>query len=119
VTGEKNKQHNGLDIAAPDKTPIHSIVSGKVIKNEEDNNGWGNYISIQWDDGKVYSYLHLHNLSDKKVGDRINAGDEIGKVGSTGKSTWPHLHISIKENDKPVDPLAVLPEVFDDYQNAA
>lgn len=119
VTGEKNHQHNGIDIAMPKNTPVHSIVSGKVIENKRDAHGWGNYIAIQWDDGKIYSYLHLNTISDKKVGTIIQAGDEIGKVGSTGKSTWPHLHITIKENDKPIDPLAALPEVFEWYTMAA
>ena len=115
ITGEKDKQHNGIDITMPKKTPIHSIASGKVIKSEWDTNGGGNYISIQWDDGKVYSYLHLYRQSNLDVWDTVKAGDEIGKVGSTGKSTWPHLHVTIKENDIPVDPLAALPQVFDGY----
>lgn len=119
VTWKENVQHNGIDISAPKSTPIHSIVAGKVIEKKRDSNGWGNYISIQWDDGRVYSYLHMKESSDLKAGDMVKAGDKIGDVGSTGKSTWPHLHISVKENNKPVDPMAALPEVFDDYKMVA
>ncbi|EKD25322.1 MAG: m23 peptidase protein [uncultured bacterium (gcode 4)] len=119
ITWEKKKQHNGIDIAIPEKTPVHSIVSGKVIKSERDVKGWWNYIAIQWDDGKTYSYLHLYKPSDLEVGESVNAGDIIWKVGSTGHSTWPHLHLTIKENDKPVDPLVVLPDVFDRYTTIA
>ncbi len=120
VTWEKNKQHNGVDIAAPQGTSVHNIVSGKVIEDKRDTHGWGNFVSVQWDDGRTYLYLHLEEKpSDLKVGDVVKAGDEIGKVGSTGKSTWPHLHLTVKENNKPVDPMASLPEILDKYKMKA
>ena len=119
VTWEKGKQHDGIDISAPKKTPIHSVVSGKVLYNQRDSKGWGNYISIQWDDGKIYSYLHLHKRSSRKVGDVVQAGDIIGEVDYTRKSTWPHLHLAIKENNVAIDPLAALPEVFEEYKMVA
>lgn len=118
ITWEPWQMHYGIDIAMPKKTPIHSIVSGKVIENARDKKWWGNYIVIEWDDGRKYSYLHLNNRSDLQIDTIVKTGDVIGKVGSTWKSTWPHLHLTIKENDKPVDPLAALPQVFENYTMA-
>ena len=84
--------HTGADYAAPVGTPIVAWVSGRVSKTGSDPNGYGIYTMISGDDGHTWLYAHQ---SRRKIsqGERVSAGQTIGFVGSTGKSTGPHLHI--------------------------
>lgn len=95
--------HSGLDIACPMGTPIRNIYTGTVIAMTRTNIG-GNEIWVSAQDGRVYAYWHLSHYADVKVGQIVSTGQVIGYVGSTGKSTGPHLHLTVKENGINVDP---------------
>lgn len=99
--------HEGLDFAAPRFSPIITAASGIVV-----NAGWdsifGNYIIVEHDENYSTFYGHLQTI-DTKIGNRISSGELIGTVGSTGRSTSPHLHYEIRFQGKPVDPSGYLP----------
>jgi len=100
------KPHNGIDIAADSGTPVTSV-SGGIAYTGYDNER-GNYISVK--DG-VYEYVYYHlSLVEVVSGQTVEAGQEIGKVGSTGLSTGPHLHFGVKRLDTNqwIDPLSIL-----------
>jgi len=87
--------HEGIDLAAPIGTPIYAASDGVVV-GAGPNAGYGNWIRID----------HLRKLSGVQEGLHVNRGELIGFVGSTGRSTGPHLHFEILSNGKAVDPLA-------------
>lgn len=99
--------HQGVDLAAKAGTSIKSLRSGKVIASYYHTTG-GNMVSIQQDDGTVAKYMHMQNASNVKKGQSVKAGQEIGKVGTTGNSTGNHLHLEIVKDNKAVDPLPYL-----------
>lgn len=107
VTGKK-QFHDGHDISSPEGTPILSIFSG-VVKTTGFIGACGNTVEIQ--SGKyLVKYCHIMpgGISVKE-GQKVKQGDVIAKVGTTGRSTGPHLHIGIKVNGQIVNPLTVLP----------
>lgn len=84
--------HDGVDYPAAIGTPVLSVKAGTVDKIVRNDRISGNYLAIRHTSG-ISKYLHLSAFTDGlKVGDRVAAGAEIGKVGSTGRSTGPHLH---------------------------
>lgn len=99
--------HMGADFAAPRGTDIKSLRNGKVVASYY-HNAQGHVIRIQQDDGVVAQYQHMQNKSALKVGQAVSAGQSIGKVGSTGVSSGPHLHLEISQNGKKVDPIPYL-----------
>ena len=94
--------HSGLDIAAPYGTSIKSASKGKVIFSG-DKGSYGNLIIVDCGNGVQIYYGHCSKLY-AKVGDKVNAGDIIAAVGSTGNSTGNHLHFEIKINGVSVNP---------------
>ena len=109
INGQQ-KNHSGLDIAAPRGTPIEAAAAGKVVFSGW-RGGYGNQIIVEQADGKQISYAHAEQLL-VKVGDRVQAGQPIATVGSTGRSTGPHLHFEIRENGRPVNPLPMIIKDF-------
>ncbi len=101
-TGEP-AHHNGLDIAAKMGTDIWAAASGKVIKASDTGNGYGKCVIIEHYSGFRTLYGHCSELL-VSVGDYVKAGDLIAKVGSTGRSTGPHLHFSVIIDGEYVDP---------------
>jgi len=96
------KMHYGVDLAAPSGTPIGATRAGVVTKAYYSSSG-GYTVEIDHQDGFVSQYLHqTHYIVS--VGDYVSAGQIIGYVGSTGTSTGPHLHFSIKYNGEHVNP---------------
>lgn len=104
----KRKLHKGLDIANAHGTPIRAAAAGTVIHASSGwNGGYGTSIKIDHGNGYVTHYAHLSSLS-VKVGQKVSAGQVIGRMGSTGSSTGSHLHFEVYKNGSTVDPLDFL-----------
>jgi len=100
-----NKMHKGVDFAAPIGTPVYAGGNG-VIEMVGVNGGYGKYIRIRHNNEYKTAYAHLNSYRKGiNKGVRVNQGEVIGYVGSTGKSTGPHLHYEIIYQNKKVDPL--------------
>jgi len=98
------KMHEGVDMSAPQGTPIYAAKSGKVTTTSFQAGGAGYYVSINHGDGFSSIYMHMTHYI-VKPGNYVNAGQVIGYVGSTGGSTGPHLHFGISYNGKYVNPM--------------
>lgn len=94
--------HNGLDMAAPSGSPILAAYNGEVIAASYSPT-MGNYAMIDHGDGLITIYMHAASLSVKQ-GQMVTKGEQIGCVGSTGRSTGPHLHFSVRLNGSYVSP---------------
>ena len=100
-TGEV-RFHRGVDIAAPEGSPVVPIAPGRVVFSGE-KGGYGNVVMVQQDDGYVTTYAHnAKNMA--KVGDIVDQATVIAVVGKTGRATGPHLHLEIARNGRTVDP---------------
>lgn len=99
-----SKMHWGLDFTADEGTNVYSTGNGVVLDLEQNLWGYGNCILIDHGFGYVSRYAHLSAFKVKK-GEKIVRGQIIGLVGSTGKSTGPHLHYEIEKNGKKIDPI--------------
>lgn len=100
--------HDGLDIEARIGDPVFAAADGKVITTGFDREH-GNYIAIDHGRQLQTMYLHLSKFVVKPR-DSVQKGDLIGRVGTTGRSTGPHLHYQVMLNNKPVDPTPYLPK---------
>lgn len=99
------KNHNGTDWAAPVGTPIVAAFAGTILY-EGDGGTYGNLIKITHAGGIETRYAHMSAFADGlKQGDNVTAGQLIGYIGTTGRSTGPHLHFEFYENGVPKDPL--------------
>lgn len=94
--------YNGVDIGAPNGTPLLASAAGTVIvsKNSGWNGGYGNYVVIAHDNGTQTLYAHM-SVAMVNVGQAVSKGQMIGKVGSTGKSTGSHVHFEIRGAKNP------------------
>jgi murein DD-endopeptidase MepM/ murein hydrolase activator NlpD len=100
--GEERNPHAGLDFAVPAGTPIKSPAAGKVILigNYFFN---GNTVFVDHGQGFISMFCHMSKI-DVKVGDAVPRGGVVGRVGSTGRATGPHMHWNVSLNDARVDP---------------
>ena len=96
--------HPGLDIDAPRGTAVHAVAEG-VVTYAGVRSGYGNVVEIDHGDGYMTRYAHNSKLL-VRVGQRVHAGDAIADVGSTGRSTGPHLHFEVWYEGRAVNPLA-------------
>lgn len=103
--------HEGLDFAAPRGTPIHAA-SGGVVTEARYVSGYGKLIEINHGNGVVTRYAHASSLNVKQ-GDLVEKGQMIARVGSTGRSTGPHLHFEVRMAGHPLDPTLFLPQQED------
>lgn len=99
-----NKFHSGMDFTAPTGTEIYATGNGKVVFIERATNGYGNHVIIDHGFGYQTLYAHL-SVIDVRVGQQVNRGDIIGKVGNTGKSVGPHLHYEVVKNNEKINPV--------------
>lgn len=106
VFGENTEFHNGVDIATKNGTPIKAVRNGIVFFSGW-RDGYGNTIVIQHEDGYATFYAHCSKLL-VKTGQWINKGDQIGTVGSTGRSTGSHLHFTMIRHGKLLNPIKYL-----------
>lgn len=105
VTGQKNKFHNGTDLAAPLGTAVTSATNG-VVDDAGYDDLLGNYARVKDENGYSYTFGHLGSTG-VAPGDAISAGDVIGKQGKTGRVTGDHLHYSVRDSKgNSVDPSA-------------
>jgi murein DD-endopeptidase MepM/ murein hydrolase activator NlpD len=95
--------HPGLDVSCPEGTPIYAPANG-VISFKGYKGGFGNMLAINHGNGIKTRYAHLYKFNVSK-GQRVSRGDLIGYVGSTGRSTAPHLHYEVHKDGKSVDPM--------------
>ena len=102
--------HNGIDLGAASGTPIRASQGGRVIYTGWDNTGYGNYTEIQSSDGSMYGYGHQSSIG-VRAGMKVATGQMIGRVGSTGKSSGPHLHFQIGRNGQWFNPKTVMPQL--------
>ena len=102
-----SKMHAGVDFGLPYGTPIRAAGSG-VIEIAGRAGGYGKLVRIKHARGYETLYAHMSRVATGiSVGTRVNQGQVIGYVGSTGRSTGPHLHYEVRINNKPVNPLKV------------
>lgn len=94
--------HNGIDLAAPGGSPILAAYDGEVVAADYSAT-MGNYVMINHGDGLITIYMHASALEVSK-GQMVIRGEEIAKVGTTGRSTGNHLHFSVRENGSYVSP---------------
>jgi hypothetical protein len=107
LTRREWRFHSGLDISAKRNTPIHAAAPGKVVKAYF-NSGYGKMVEIEHGFGITSAYAHCQALHVKE-GDVVHEGQLIGTVGSTGRTTGPHLHFEVRLDGHPVDPMDYLP----------
>ncbi|MBI1339034.1 peptidoglycan DD-metalloendopeptidase family protein [bacterium] len=101
------KLHKGTDFAAPRGTPIYAAGNG-VIERADRYGTYGNYVRIRHANGYKTAYAHLNGFSKRaKAGQRVRQGEVIGYVGTTGRSTGPHLHYEVYINGKPVNAMSL------------
>ena len=99
-----SRVHTGQDLAAPIGTPIHAIANGTITETGYAGS-YGNRTILTLDDGTEIWFCHQTSIY-VNVGERVNGGDVIGTVGSTGNSTGPHLHLEVRPGaGDPVDPV--------------
>lgn len=101
--GEGSEVHEGLDIAVDFGAPVTATADGLVIFAAP-HAGYGNLVIVYHSNGITSRYGHLSRIS-VEAGQRVKRSDQIGNAGSTGRSTGPHVHYEIRENDQSVDPL--------------
>lgn len=100
------RPHKGVDYAAKSGTPIYASASGKISMKDYQKRGYGHVIVIDHQDGYSTLYGHLKKAAKGVyAGKKIKKGDLIGYVGTSGRSTGPHLHFEIRKNGKHLNPL--------------
>lgn len=102
-----NKMHKGIDFGASSGTPVYAAGNGTVVKASRAG-GYGNYVRIRHRDGISTAYAHLKGYGKGiKAGAKVKQRQIIGYVGSTGRSTGPHLHYEVLRDGKQINPLSM------------
>lgn len=112
LPGEAARNHAGVDIAAPRGTGVYVSAEGSVLRTGYEPAGYGRFVEIRHPNGMTTLYGHLSRL-DVASGDRLEAGERIGLVGSTGRSTGPHLHFEVRRGDRQINPVKVMGRTFE------
>ena len=99
--------NGGIDWAVASGTPIVAAQAGTVTAVRRDATGYGNHVRIQHDESYVTIYGHMMDFA-VKVGDKVKAGQVIGRSDNTGNSTGPHLHFELRKGSTPIDPAPLL-----------
>ncbi len=95
--------HTGIDFRAPYGTPVRATAPGTVITASYQG-GYGRLVEIEHPDGHLTRYAHMSAIT-VAVGDEVRAGDQVGRLGNTGRSTGPHLHYEVRRDDEALDPM--------------
>ena len=107
LNGQEKRPHFGIDIAAPQGDPVLAPADGKITMTHSDMFYTGGTITMDHGCGLVSVFSHLHTL-DVKEGDIIKQGGQIATIGSTGRSTGPHLDWRVNLGKTRLDPMLVL-----------
>jgi murein DD-endopeptidase MepM/ murein hydrolase activator NlpD len=103
------KKHEGIDIAADEGEPVYASAAGEVLYANDKMRGYGNVVILRHDSN--YTTLYAHNKKlNVKLGDKVEQGETIALLGSTGHSTGPHVHFEMRKVNKAVDPRSMLPK---------
>ncbi len=102
------RPHHGVDYAAPEGTPVHSVGDGVIIKRGYQKRGGGNYLKIKHNSTYTTSYMHMRRFAKGMVvGKHVKQGQLIGYVGHTGLATGPHLDFRFYKHGTAVNPITV------------
>lgn len=105
---KRYRAHLGVDFAAPTGRQVNATADGKIV-HKGNKGGYGKTIIINHKNGYKSLYAHLSSYNNRlKVGSSVKQGDFIGRVGTTGRSTGPHLHFGLYKNGRAVDPLKAI-----------
>jgi murein DD-endopeptidase MepM/ murein hydrolase activator NlpD len=100
--------HRGIDIAVPKGTPVIATADGEVVYAAYSKNGYGRLVRIAHGGGIETWYAHLKSL-DVRQGARVKQGQQIGRVGRSGRTTGFHIHYEVHVNGEAVEPRRYLP----------
>jgi len=100
----KRTAHHGIDLAGPEGLDIHCTGAGTVVFAQMNRHGYGKEVVVDHGFGYTTRYAHLHDIHVKK-GQELKRGEVIGTLGSTGRSTGPHLHYEIRKDNRAVNPF--------------
>lgn len=100
-------RHDGIDIAAPEGTPVRAAAAGRVVFAGEQR-GYGNLVLLEHPGGLITVYAHAREVL-VAVGDEVEAGQLIARVGRTGRASGPHLHFEVREGARARNPTFFLP----------
>ena len=98
--------HAGLDFRGPIGAPIYAAAAG-TVSYAGVRSGYGNCVEISHGNGLLTRYAHMSRI-ESRIGQAVKPGEVIGRIGSTGRSTGPHLHFEVRINDQPVNPRPFL-----------
>ena len=102
--------HKGIDIAGPIGTPIMASAPGEVVSAGWNSGGYGNLVKVKHSDGSLTLYAHNSRILVRK-GQKVEQGQQIAEMGSTGYSTGPHLHFELHPIGRgAANPMAYLPK---------
>lgn len=107
ITTHFSSSHPAIDIATSKGTPIHPFASGIVV-TARSGGSWGRFIVIKHNDGYETAYAHLNTILVSE-GQQVDLTTIIGTIGSTGRSTGPHLHFQLTKDGRAINPLRTLP----------
>jgi murein DD-endopeptidase MepM/ murein hydrolase activator NlpD len=103
----QGQRHDGIDISAPEGTPVLAAGGGVVVYTGRQS-GYGAIVIVKHDGGLVTLYAHNSAVLVKE-GERVEAGTPIARVGQSGRTTGPHLHFEVRDGTRPRNPLFYLP----------
>lgn len=106
LNGVPGNPHNGIDIALPEGAPVYAM-SDAVVQLTGDFFYNGKFVMLSHGHGLISMYLHLSKI-DVEIGEKVSIGDKIGEVGSTGRSTGPHLHWGVQWGRRRIDPALLV-----------
>lgn len=108
---EGGRLHEGVDIAAPSGAAVRATLAGVVVRSGVDG-GYGRFIEVAHEGGLTSFYAHLGRVAALKAGAPVAAGDVVGYVGNSGRSTGSHLHFEIRLDGQPLNPVAFMGRAF-------